>query len=139
MAQNSGDKLAHNASGWLNNVPACAGTEEARYFKHLSSSFFDYHHLKCSQALRTCQHHRGHSMRLIPMARYPSWSDLSVMATTSRSTAKQLFKNSNQNLGALAFGEKAIGNHTAGYVAALIGTAHRYSRYVWETPTNHGE
>ena len=38
-------------SGWLNNVPAYARTEAARYFKHLSGSFFDYCHLKCPQAL----------------------------------------------------------------------------------------
>ena len=78
-------------------------------------------------------------MRVIPVARDPSWSELSVMATASRGpTAKQLFDGSKQDLGALAFGEEAVGNHPAGYVEAVIGTAHRYSQYVWETPTDHG-
>jgi len=79
-------------------------------------------------------------MRVIPMARDPSWSKLSVMVTASRGhTGKQLFKASKQHLGVLALGEKAVGNHPTGYVASLIATAHRHRQYIWETPTDYGE
>jgi len=79
-------------------------------------------------------------MRVIPVARDPSWSELAVMVTVSRGNiAKRLFESSKQDLGALAFGEEAVGNHPGGYVAALICTAHRHSQYLWEAPTDHGE
>jgi len=79
-------------------------------------------------------------MRVIPVARDPSWSELAVMVTVSRGNiAKRLFESSKQDLGALAFGEEAVGNHPGGYVAALICTAHRHSQYLSEAPTDHGE
>jgi hypothetical protein len=54
-------------------------------------------------------------MRVIPVARDPSWSELAVMVTPSvGNAAKQLFQASKQDLGTLSFGEKAVGNHPGG-------------------------
>ena len=68
-------------TGWLNNVAARGRTEETWYFKHMSSIFFDYRQRKYAQALGTCQHYIGNSMRVIPIARDPSWSDLPLVGT----------------------------------------------------------
>ena len=82
----------------------------------MSSIFFDYRQRKYAQALRTCQHYIGNSMRVIPIARDPSWSDLPLVGTAwGRSRTDELFESSKEVRGLPTFGVEAVRNYVRGY------------------------